>query len=452
MVEIPNWATLGKTEKLLNFYVKSCTKPKIDIFQMSHRDRTRSRSRSASKDRSREKRKASPVDESVLAKDLYLTPENKKKRPARRPTVYKETIIDGHKKYLCQVPECKEAAFTKKTSYKRHWNLRHHPYAQKFLCPKYKCRVECATSWDMSSHLMSVHGSDEKEAKAIWFDTRQIDNPKYIDATEFERPSPIKKRKQRNQPLSAHNDEHTHKARSSSSHEVDAEPRSLSADSPDAEKSRKKIKKGKKVKNPHTGDSEESQLHKLERETVVYDDLDEVEEPPLTPSPTLRSHIIKVTAPNVPDTSVKVVLDENNNDRPLDPEIEQAVREEMIQIEREENEFENEIELQAARSEVEGDFPEVESELDCLEEVERPPETPGSSKPFPKLIPLSPSVRPHQPIRDLEAKVRRAREYKAKWQQSEDKWLMELRGMEVGTWRGRYQEAVAGLEKERALR
>ena len=283
---------------------------------------------------------------------------------------------------------------------------------------------------------------------AIWFDTRQVDNPKYLDATAFERPSPIKKRSNKNK-NSAH---------------LDTEYSSTPESSRKSSEKSKKSKKGKK----HSAESVENPLERLERDTVVYDDLDHVEEPFPTPSPTLKSHVIKVFAENVPDDSVKVVLqengkDENNNlteyennenadesENPDNSEVARAVREEMKQIEAEDQDLENEIEIQAARSMVEGDFPDCESELDTLEEV--PPHDSESSAPFPKLIPLSPSAQPVRPIRDLEAKVRQAREYKAKWQQSEDKWLMELRGTEVAVWRERYQNTVASLEKERALR
>ena len=75
---------------------------------------------------------------------------------------------------------------------------------------------------------------------------------------------------------------------------------------------------------------------------------------------------------------------------------------------------------------------------------ELPPETPNFQlRPWPK------GMEPTQPIKNLELKVRNAREKKMVWQQEEDKWMMELRGEERHVWKTRYSNAVENLEKER---
>ena len=99
--------------------------------------------------------------------------EEEKRKEATVETMNGWTTEGGKTK--CTVPACNGETFSRFTSFRKHWSLKHRRLVDVFAC--IDCDYKSADVWDVKKHMVAQHHRQEE----LWLKSQKMRNNRFID-------------------------------------------------------------------------------------------------------------------------------------------------------------------------------------------------------------------------------------------------------------------------------
>lgn len=93
----------------------------------------------------------------------------------------------GDGKTICSVPACNGETFSRFSSFRKHWMLKHRRLIDVFPCTD--CGYQSADVWDVKRHIAAKHNKNEE----VWLQSQKMKNNKFIDPGILTSPAKINK-------------------------------------------------------------------------------------------------------------------------------------------------------------------------------------------------------------------------------------------------------------------